>query len=108
MVESFRGSQRKARWLLVVVVFLALLVPASAAASPASPASTPETVIWKELCPGTITIIPEGAAVRHVVCYDSVVTRAKVASIIWKKPCSGTITIIPEGTGAHAVCSVGS
>ena len=107
MVKSFRGPQRKERWLLVAVVILALLVPVSAAASPATPDMS--AVIWKQACPGTITIIPEGAATRHVVCYDSVAIRAKTpAVVIWKQACPGTIAIIPEGTAAHVVCSVAS
>lgn len=108
MVESFRGPQRTARCLLVAVVVIALLVPASAAASPVSAPDAQESVIWKYLCPGTVTIIPEGT-VRHVVCYESALARPKALSVvIWKEPCPGTITIIPEGRAAHVVCSVAS
>lgn len=108
MVKSFhQGPQRTARWLLVAVVVLSLLVPASAVASPVSTPDAQETVIWKYLCPGTIMLIPEND-VRHVVCYESALERPKAASVLWKEPCPGTVMVIPEGRAAHVVCSIAS
>jgi hypothetical protein len=110
MVNSSRDPQRKARWLLVAVVVLSLMLPLSAAASPTDATSAVSIVVWKQNCPqyADLSVIPDGVD-RYVICSIGDLMRSKKSFVLWKQNCQAwaDIDYITEEKSINVTCSIG-